>query len=642
METFEKMNFKEKAKKILKIIYIMLENSSTFDKYYGRLTKEKILEIEEEQKIFENIDIEKISSIRNKFIKIEDYNDNEAYYNVLYELLLSKIYNFKTIKSDFINLFKTFNQAYYYKKYIKYMTSFLEDSSNTLEDDIMKEKMFEIVNCLNSDDKLYYQDFYFYISMHHIHNHYKKNIPIPEFEPFNDKLFEKMTFKNVLLKIKTEKLYMIRNLIVVLNYITSNKNLIELLSNIENSNSVISDEVDSFNNFNWGKLYNETEINFINYLNDNSSNIDVINLKEYLKSELELKEQFEFYYINGMESFFKLTKEEKYIIINSYKEKEKFYIHCSELYSLKRSYDEGMKDNLEDILKEIIESKEFFQNIQEIFNSEKVMSYCKYPIQYKKDLDGLKIYYEKDEEIKTLNEKNKDKIVSKFPFECNNDDGPIPDIFDQSDNKVNEKSIKEEEYICQLELDYQYFKNNVFNENFLKERIIYSFLPSNIKGFVSNVPKIVINVCGNNITSFKYDKNSDNFKTILKALYTCIIIHEFIHYIRRVNPNKNTSNEFEYTPKQKNIDYEGGQSFIYYIFGEFAIIYIDLALAKKILEINSWGEKNDTLKNELSKLKNRNKEEMIKYMEKIGGIKCYDSNFENNKDSEQDNYFYCC
>ncbi len=55
--------------------------------------------------------------------------------------------------------------------------------------------MFKIVNCLNSDDELYYQDFYFYISMYHIHNHYKKDILIPEFEVYNDKLFEKITIK---------------------------------------------------------------------------------------------------------------------------------------------------------------------------------------------------------------------------------------------------------------------------------------------------------------------------------------------------------------------------------------------------------------------------------------------------------------
>ena len=33
---------------------------------------------------------------------------------------------------------------------------------------------------------------------------------------------------------------------------------------------------------------------------------------------------------------------------------------------------------------------------------------------------------------------------------------------------------------------------------------------------------------------------------------------------------------------------------------------------------------------------------MVKYMKKIGGIKCYDSTFENNKDSLQENYFHCC
>lgn len=186
-------------------------------------------------------------------------------------------------------------------------------------------------------------------------------------------------------------------------------------------------------------------------------------------------------------------------------------------------------------------------------------------------------------------------------------------------------------------MDYDHFLNKVFKESFFKERIIYSFLPYGIKGFVSDIPKIVINICGNSLIYYKLNKNSNELKIILKALYACIILHELIHIIRKENPRKIINNEN--TPERNY--YEGGRSFIYYIFKGFAIIYVDLSFAKKILNLKSWENNNDDLKNKYLKLENKKqKNEISKYMENKGGIKCYDSILDENKKYYKN--YYCC
>ena len=508
MEQFEKINYKEKAKSIIKLIKLIVDKSLISIKYYGRLTKKDLLKIKEEQKFLENINYKKITK---RFIKYEEYNNNEVYYNILCCLLLNKIEYLCNEKSDYIILFKNYNETYYYQKYITYISSIFEKYSDIIKNDIIKEKMFEIVNCLYSDDELYFQDFYFYISLYHIHYHYQiDNNLIPKFKTFGDKFVEKI------------------------NYMNSNEILKKLLLDINDIISIrIKNIVNDFENMNWDNIYDDTEIKFINYLNNNPNNIDVQIFKTYLESDLKLKEKFDFYYTNKMQSFLSLSDEEKYIIINSYDEdKISFHIQCSEFYNLKKSYDEGMmRENiLKDELKEIIISKEFFELINKILNSSKVKNYCKYPIQYKKENNILYTYNERDEEMKKFNNKNNDKIISKFTTEINDDDNlPIPDLIDIINEEINEISQKEQNdgtqlkkenmiqqeekiYKCQLELDYEYFINNIFDSNFLKERIIYSFIPYNVKAFVSDIPKIVVNICGNNIISFKYKKNTEEYK----------------------------------------------------------------------------------------------------------------------------------
>ena len=220
----------------------------------------------------------------------------------------------------------------------------------------------------------------------------------------------------------------------------------------------------------------------------------------------------------------------------------------------------------------------------------------------------------------------------------------LPDILEcEFIDPKNLKEIDEKEEDCQLYMDYNYFMKNIFNENFFKERIIYSYLPVSIKAFVSNIPKIVLNISGNSILTYKIDKNSNNFKKILTALLVCIIIHEMIHMCRRENKNKILEND-NYTPNEKDQIYEGGKSLIFHIFGVFIINYINLDFAETILNKESWNNNGKLLKEKYSEL---GKDEKAKkeYVELNGGIKCYNSEeLEEKYNIEEDDfyYYYCC
>ena len=172
MEAAKGINSLQKLETIFQTINILIERSTMLDKTIGFLTVNEIKEIIEEQKIFDDIDMEKISSFSKKYIIIEEFEDNSIFYNILYEFFLNKIYKFSSKNKNSTTLFNTFNQAYYYKKYINYLYEFIKKYPETLYDDIIKEKLFEIVHSLESDDKLYREDFYFYISICHIRECY--------------------------------------------------------------------------------------------------------------------------------------------------------------------------------------------------------------------------------------------------------------------------------------------------------------------------------------------------------------------------------------------------------------------------------------------------------------------------------------
>ena len=178
----------------------------------------------------------------------------------------------------------------------------------------------------------------------------------------------------------------------------------------------------------------------------------------------------------------------------------------------------------------------------------------------------------------------------------------------------------------------------VFKEDFFKKRIIYSFLPLGIKACVSSVPKIVLNICGNNITSYK-NNNKDEYKKILKALYIVIILHELFHLIRRENPKKSITNE--YTPKISGCNYEGGRSLIYHIFGDFAILYIDNEFANAILSRDSWTKNSKELKKQYLRFKDKKEDDIVNNLNDNLVIKCYDSFVEEEDDSGEVEDFRC-
>lgn len=649
METPVQMKIMEKLRIIFKTINLMLESSLFSPKNIGELYPQKIKEIVFEQKLFETMnmeDMERISKLEKKYIYKDEFENNENFYAILYDIFLNKMHKYYNHKADSIVLFKTFNEAYFYKKYISYLSEFIEKYPETLSDDIIKEKLFEIIHCLGADDELYYQDFYFYISMYHIHYHYQKNdISIPEYKKFNDTIFENSNTEAILTKIKDEKKSILNFLIKYVNNRKGKNHLLDMLfeTKKEIKNNIFF-ENDDFEKVCWNEIAKSKEKNLINYLQNNKTDKDVVALDKLFEVEDDLNDKFKFYFTNNMKSFLSLPQEDKYVIVNSFDDKLSFYKLNLEYNTLKISYDEGMKkeNNIKNIVQEIIEDKEFYNSIRAIFTSEKVVDYCKNPIQYIKG-NKVKIYDEKEEEKKKIKKFTVPKLNEdeKAPdFESNG----FPDLTKPEplleEELINLKNKEEkDDYKCQLQRDYEYFLDNVFDENFLKERIVYSYLPNCIKAFVCCVPKIMINICGNSIISYKDDINSEDYKTILKALYTVIIIHEFIHLIRRENRNESLTNEF--TPKpDKNSYNEGGQSFIYHVFGDFKIYYLDIQFAKAILNLDSWKKDNLILKKELLRF-DITKNDIINALKKNGGIKCYDS-FVEDDDNLSKKHDYCC
>ena len=446
-----------------------------------------------------------------------------------------------------------------------------------------------------------------------------------------------------------------------MNFINSKSNLIKLFSTTAKEiedNNIFKNK--NYDNFNWNEIITEQEKKLFRYLKENKSDNDLIKLNEHLDNGSENIKIFQFYFTDEMNNLLSLNEEDKYLTVNSFNENGKLSLHIMNYIELKNSYDEGMKK--ENILKEtienIIEDEQFFNDLRDIFTSEKVADYCENPLLYKKGALNVETYDEKEiEKEKNTNRLNKDKTISKFNYNKEKIEQEakeivdieaqgIQDLFSETldDNlkeisEEEEEEEEEEEYECQFYRDYKYFMKNVFKKDFLKERIIYSFLPYGIKACVTLMPKIVINICGNNIKSYNIEtNNSENYKTILKGLYTVIIMHELIHFIRRENPDRPLTNE--YTPITDKGIYEGGESFIYHLFGVFIVKYMDLEFAKVILHKDSWKKDCKSLKDQYSRFQDKNEEEIIKSLKDKALIKCYDSIIE--KDEPVEDYDFCC
>ena len=659
MSNTEKMETIDKVKIILKTINMMIEKSELYEGKIGDLLIQDLKDIIKELKLFENLNMEIISSFEKKYITIEEFKISETFYDILYEMLLNKIDKFIQENEKRITLFETFNQAYFYKKFIKYMSQFIDKYKETLKDDIIKEKIFEIVHSLKSREKIYLQDFYFYISMFTVRYYYPKNdIAFPEFEKFNDNSFVNDNMNLFLTRIKENKSLIIKRAIYYMKCINSKSNLIEFLSLIkkENEENIIFN-IKNFDNFNWNKIITESEKKLIKLLKENNSENDLMKLNEYLYNDSQVNKIFQFYYIDEMKSFLSLNEEDKYVIVNSFNmDEKKLSLHIINYIELKNSYDEGMKKQniLKEKIQNIIEDEQFFNDLKDIFTSEKVVDYCKNPLQYKKGTSDVDIYDEKENEKEKnknlLKKGNKSETISKFTYHKEKDEQKTKEIIDINTQEIQDicsktlddylKDIKKEDaYKCKFYFDYEYFIENVFNKQFLKERIIYSFLPYSIKAYVTLIPKIVINMCGNNIKSYNIQANdSENYKIILKGLYTIIIMHELILFIRRLNPDRPLLNE--YSQISNRVNYEGGESFIYHIFRTFVVTYMDLEFAKAILNKDSWKKDCKNLKDQYKRFKDKKDDEIINSFKEKELIRCYYSIIEI-KDEPVEDFDFC-
>ena len=402
---------------------------------------------------------------------------SETFYDILYEMLLNKIDKFIKENEKRITLFETFNQAFFYKKFIKYMSQFIDKYKETLKDDIIKEKIFEIVHSLKSREKIYLQDFYFYISMFTVRYYYPKNdIAFPEFEKFNDNSFVNDNMNLFLTRIKENKSLIIKRAIYYMKCINSKSNLIEFLSLIkkENEENIIFN-IKNFDNFNWNKIITESEKKLIKLLKENNSENDLMKLNEYLYNDSQVNKIFQFYYIDDMKSFLSLNEEDKYVIVNSFHmDEKKLSLHIINYIELKNSYDEGMKKQniLKEKIQNIIEDEQFFNDLRDIFTSEKVVDYCKNPLQYKKGKSDVDIYDEKknvkEKNKKLLKKGNKSETISKFTYHKEKDEQKTKEIINIDTQGIQDicsetldddlKDIKiEDDYKCQFYLDYEYF-----------------------------------------------------------------------------------------------------------------------------------------------------------------------------------------
>ena len=631
-----------KPKIILKIINLLTEAAefNTFLFKFGIVNHTKLENIIQKENLFHNINIDDIIS-KNYKIYLDDFNDTKKYYDILFDIFLKKINDFRD--QDVI-LFKRFNQAFFYCKFIKYLIKLVDNQPKCIDDDIIKNKMYEIIKTLNSDDKLYSQDFYFMVSLLHLNELYKKEEEnlIPNFTSFKNNLYG---YKYIIEQIFIEKRIILQNMSIIIQQGT-NKILYDYFFNMLNenlNNNFIDELTNQFNNIDnqdfSPNFLTKSEIELKQFLIDNKL---VDELNEILKKcDKNLLNKYNFYYSEQINQFLNLDKEHIYVIINSLTNLKNlnFCEFIMKYTSNLNSYIEGLKSGVElkNKIKHILEDKSFYNLIRDIYNSKKMKDYFLNPIQYiLYDNKGITKYYEKKEEyeliVKNKNLKNiSDKKVSNFTInkDKNNDiDTKKKENFNtDEDNENNENNDNNNlnTYVCQLYKDYDYFMNNIFDENFFKKRIIYSFLPVGIKAYVEELPKIIFNVSGNSILTYSIDKNSNDYNKIIEASCVIIIVHEIIHLMRRQNINFKHN-----TPIGKNMEnYEGGRSLIYHIFNEFKLDCIDLSLANAILNVSSWN--NEELKEALNNLGYDSKARE-KYLQQYGGIKFYDSNLDNEFD----------
>jgi len=190
---------------------------------------------------------------------------------------------------------------------------------------------------------------------------------------------------------------------------------------------------------------------------------------------------------------------------------------------------------------DLISDKDFYEEIMKILNSKSFRDYVE-----------NKRYYE---EINVLKQNKQNEYDFKF---CNNG----------------------EPYIENFSKEYKIFMEKMQNPSFFANLFRLKYLPYGIRGITDSNLKIITNSL---YYKFNDDINEENKKTIFRAVFKVLIVHEVMHILKYLKKEANFGNE-PHTPRNR----EGGKMLINYLFGKPIIKSIDLNEARKINDINNW------------------------------------------------------
>lgn len=223
--------------------------------------------------------------------------------------------------------------------------------------------------------------------------------------------------------------------------------------------------------------------------------------------------------------------------------KDYFYNYDDEYNALlnqKENYSKETENDLLEDIKNIIEDDKFVNDFLEILNSKSVSDYFERRRRFLGDENNFNI-----------------EFLSNYDIELDDDD------------------LLRNEFLRLKE----FFKKD---KNFLKNLIVYKYLPKSIRAFVDPRMRIVINPL---FFEFTTDLSYIKKKEILKSYIYIILIHEIVHLLKYLKNDQISFDNIPATPKGK----EGGKVFINYLFNLPVIYYITYEQAKIINNINNWS-----------------------------------------------------
>ena len=174
--------------------------------------------------------------------------------------------------------------------------------------------------------------------------------------------------------------------------------------------------------------------------------------------------------------------------------------------------------------------------------------------------DPIKMYLNNYRYYEEINEKNKKNInIYEFKFVSN-----------------------EEEFVENFSNEYNKLMNYLNDSCFFMNLFRLKFLPFGVRALVNYNLKIIFNPL---YYEFNENINENNKKIVFRAALKIIIVHEMVHILKYLKNDANF-NEMPGTPR----DREAGKMLINYLFGKPVIKRINLEEAKKINDINYWGD----------------------------------------------------